>query len=152
MQALMNDSPPPTNEPVVRILLAEDNDGDIFLVRRALEKRGVPHQLTVARNGEEALQLLERAEGGPSSEAPALILLDLNLPKIDGTQVLSRIRKTNAFSATPVIVLTSSDSPKDRESALALGANVYFRKPTDLQSFMHLGEVVERVLQNRSSL
>ncbi len=145
----MNNAPQPTKEPVVRILLAEDNDGDIFLVRRALEKRGVLHQLTLARNGEEALELLERAESGPSSEAPRLILLDLNLPKIDGTQVLSRIRQTNAFSATPVIVLTSSDSPKDRESALALGANVYFRKPTDLQSFMHLGEVVEGVLEGR---
>jgi len=145
----MNDRPLPTDRPVVRILLAEDNDGDIFLVRRALEKRGVPHQLTVARNGEEALELLDRAEKSPSSEAPKLILLDLNLPKIDGAQVLSRIRKTNAFSATPVIVLTSSDSPKDRESALALGANAYFRKPTDLQSFMHLGEVVEKVLQHR---
>jgi chemotaxis family two-component system response regulator Rcp1 len=144
----MND-PPPSNEPVVRILLAEDNDGDIFLVRRALEKRGVSHQLTVARNGEEALELLERAESGPGSEAPRLILLDLNLPKIDGSKVLSRLRKTNAFSATPVIVLTSSDSPRDRESALALGANVYFRKPTDLQSFMHLGEVIEQLLQDR---
>jgi CheY-like chemotaxis protein len=147
----MNDLSPSTNQRAVRILLAEDNDGDIFLVRRALEKRGVYHQLTVARNGEEALELLERAETGPSAEAPGLILLDLNLPKIDGTQVLSRIRKTNAFSATPVIVLTSSDSPKDRESALALGANVYFRKPTDLQSFMHLGEVVEQVLQGHSA-
>lgn len=145
---MINDRPVPTDQPVVRILLAEDNDGDIFLVRRALEKKGVPHELTVARNGEEALELLDRAEKSPSSEAPELILLDLNLPKIDGAQVLSRIRKTNAFSATPVIVLTSSDSPKDRESALALGANVYFRKPTDLQSFMHLGEVVQKVLQH----
>jgi chemotaxis family two-component system response regulator Rcp1 len=148
----MNEQPSLTNAPAILILLAEDNDGDIFLVRRALEKRGVPHQLTVARNGEEALELLERAENGPSSEAPKLILLDLNLPKIDGTQVLSRLRKTSAFSGTPVIVLTSSDSPKDRESALALGANVYFRKPTDLQSFMHLGVVVETVLKDRSGV
>jgi chemotaxis family two-component system response regulator Rcp1 len=145
----MNSARQPNNQPVVRILLAEDNDGDIFLVRRALEKRGLAYQLTVARNGEEALELLERAENSPSSEAPKLILLDLNLPKIDGAQVLARIRKTNAFNSTPVIVLTSSDSPKDRESALALGANVYFRKPTDLQSFMHLGDVVDRVLQDR---
>lgn len=63
--------------------------------------------------------------------------------------MLSHIRKAHAFSGTPVIVMTSSDSPKDRESALALGANLYFRKPTDLQSFMHLGEVVQRILQDR---
>jgi chemotaxis family two-component system response regulator Rcp1 len=140
------------NDQVIRILLAEDNDGDIFLVRRALEKRGLRHELIVARNGEEALKLLERPGSAPSTEAPNLILLDLNLPKVDGAQVLSHLRKTEAFSATPVIVFTSSDSPKDRESALALGATLYFRKPTDLQSFMHLGEVVEKVLQDSAVL
>jgi chemotaxis family two-component system response regulator Rcp1 len=136
---------------IIRILLAEDNEGDVFLVRRALEKRGLKHELTLARNGEEALQLLDQAENDPKSEAPDLILLDLNLPKVDGAQVLSRIRRTGAFSGVPVIILTSSDSPKDRESALELGANLYFRKPTDLQSFMHLGEAVEIILQNRAT-
>jgi len=139
------------SEPAIRILLAEDNDGDIFLVRRALKKRGLAHELTVARTGEDALKLLDQAEQGPITEAPNLILLDLNLPKVDGIQVLSRIRNADAFSSTPIIVLTSSDSPKDRESALALGANLYFRKPTDLQSFMHLGEVVEGILQGTST-
>jgi CheY-like chemotaxis protein len=138
-------------ETMLRIFLAEDNDGDIFLVRRALQRRGLQHQLTVARNGEEALELLDQAGSGPKSEAPQLILLDLNLPKVDGTQVLSHIRKMDTFSGTPVIVLTSSDSPRDRESALALGASLYFRKPTDLQSFMHLGEVVEQMLQSSSA-
>jgi chemotaxis family two-component system response regulator Rcp1 len=131
---------------VIRILLAEDNEGDVFLVRRALDKKGLAHELTIARNGEEALRLLDQAEREPKSAAPDLILLDLNLPKIDGIQVLSRVRKVEALTATPVIVLTSSDSPKDRESAMAMGANVYFRKPTDLQSFMKLGEVVEGIL------
>ena len=136
---------------MIRILLAEDNDGDVFLVRRALEKRGLVHELTVARNGEEALNLLNHSEQGPEAEALNLILLDLNLPKIDGIQVLSRIRKAEVLRGTPVIVLTSSDSPKDRESALAMGANAYFRKPTDLVSFMQLGEVVEGILQDRST-
>jgi two-component system, chemotaxis family, response regulator Rcp1 len=134
---------------VTHILLAEDNDGDVFLVRRALEKRGVQHELTVARNGEEAIQFLDGAEKDPKYEVPDLIVLDLNLPKVDGTQVLARIRKTDSLRRTPVIVLTSSDSPKDRESAMELGANLYFRKPTDLQSFMHLGEVVERILREK---
>jgi two-component system, chemotaxis family, response regulator Rcp1 len=133
----------------VHILLAEDNDGDVFLVRRALEKQGLQHELTIARNGEEAIHILDTTGSDPESEVPDLIVLDLNLPKVDGTQVLARIRKTDSLRRTPVIVLTSSDSPKDRESVLELGANLYFRKPTDLQSFMHLGEVVERILRER---
>ena len=133
----------------IHILLAEDNDGDVFLVRRALEKQGLDHELTVARNGEEALRLLDRAGKDPDFDAPDLIVLDLNLPKVDGTQVLLRVRKSTALGAIPVIILTSSDSPKDRESALELGANMYFRKPTDLQSFMHLGEVVATMLRDR---
>ena len=129
---------------IVRILLVEDNAGDIFLVRRALEKQGLKHHLTIARNGEEAMQLLKQAENGPITDAPELVLLDLNLPKVDGGQILSHIRQTYAYAATPVIIITSSDSPADRDRALSLGANVYFRKPTDLSSFMQLGGVVEQ--------
>ena len=131
----------------VRILLAEDNDGDVYLVRRALERNGLPYTLVVARNGEEALALLRETEQGPVGAMPELILLDLNLPRIDGAQVLSHIRKSEAFKRTPVIVLTSSDSQKDRELALRLGASLYFRKPTDLTSFMMLGQVIQETAQ-----
>jgi chemotaxis family two-component system response regulator Rcp1 len=131
-----------------RILLAEDNDGDVFLVRRALEKRGLLHELVLAHNGEEALVWLDHHSGDSNGHTrPDLILLDLNLPRIDGGQLLSHIRKTDSFSRTPVIVLTSSDSPKDRQMALELGANLYFRKPTDLASFMDLGRIIEETLQ-----
>ena len=131
-----------------RILLAEDNDGDVFLVRRALEKRGLLHELVLAHNGEEALVWLDGHSGEKNGSArPDLILLDLNLPRVDGGQLLSHIRKSDAFSRIPVIVLTSSDSPRDRQMALDLGANLYFRKPTDLASFMDLGRVVEEALQ-----
>ena len=133
------------NEHKTRILLAEDNDGDVFLVRRALEKRGISHELVVAHNGEQALDWLDSTE--TMQLAPELILLDLNLPRIDGAQLLSHIRKSDRFSRTPVIVLTSSDSPKDRQMALELGANLYFRKPTDLKSFMDLGRIVEETLR-----
>jgi chemotaxis family two-component system response regulator Rcp1 len=133
----------------VKILLAEDNDGDVFLVRRALEKRGLSHELVVAHNGEEALGWLHDHAGTTNGDrAPDLILLDLNLPRVDGGQLLSHIRKTDAFSRTPVIVLTSSDSPKDRQMALELGANLYFRKPTDLPSFMDLGRIIEETLDS----
>jgi CheY-like chemotaxis protein len=132
-----------------RILLAEDNDGDVFLVRRALEKRGISHELVVAHNGEEALAWLDGHSGEVHRDStPDLILLDLNLPRIDGAQLLSHIRKSDWFSRTPVIVLTSSDSPKDRQMALELGANLYFRKPTDLKSFMDLGRIVDETLKS----
>jgi chemotaxis family two-component system response regulator Rcp1 len=131
-----------------RILLAEDNDGDVFLVRRALEKRGLPHELVLAHNGEEALVWLDHHSGERNGSArPDLILLDLNLPRVDGGQLLSHIRKSDSFARTPVIVLTSSDSPKDRQMALELGANLYFRKPTDLASFMDLGRIIEETLR-----
>jgi two-component system, chemotaxis family, response regulator Rcp1 len=136
-------------EQKIRILLAEDNDGDVFLVRRALEKRGLSHELVVSHNGEEALAWLDgHARAENNDRAPDLILLDLNLPRIDGAQLLSHIRKCDSFSSTPVIVLTSSDSPKDRQMALELGANLYFRKPTDLASFMDLGRIVEETLKS----
>ena len=128
---------------VAKIFLAEDNDGDVFLVRRALEKKGLPHELIVLNNGEEALHWLDSHSNGDS---PDLILLDLNLPRVDGGQLLSHIRKSDTFSCTPVIVLTSSDSPRDRDMAMERGANLYFRKPTDLKSFMELGRIVEETL------
>jgi DNA-binding response OmpR family regulator len=129
------------------ILLAEDNEGDVFLVRRALEKRGLAHELVVAHNGEEAMVWLNANNVNEKRHiTPHLILLDLNLPRVDGGQLLSHIRKSDTFSRTPVIVLTSSDSPKDRQMAMELGANLYFRKPTDLASFMDLGRIVEETL------
>ena len=131
-----------------RILLAEDNDGDVFLVRRALAKKGLSHELVVAHDGEEALTWLDDHSGTSNgSSAPDLIMLDLNLPRVDGAQLLSHIRKSDWFSHTPVIVLTSSDSPKDRQTAMELGANRYFRKPTDLASFMDLGRIIEETLK-----
>jgi two-component system, chemotaxis family, response regulator Rcp1 len=134
------------SERTVRILIAEDNAGDVFLIRRALDRHGLKHHLTIAKNGEEALRLLQEAQTSPSDAAPELILLDLNLPRVDGAQVLSHIRRTKAFAGIPVIVLTSSDSARDRDLALSQGANGYFRKPTDLQSFMELGRVIEETL------
>jgi CheY-like chemotaxis protein len=126
----------------LHILLVEDNAGDVFLVRRAIEKQGLKHEISVAGNGEIALQMLQDC-------APDLILLDLNLPKVTGAQVLLHLRNTTAFAKTPVIIITSSDSLSDRERAIELGANAYFRKPTDLQSFMLLGRVVEQVAAAR---
>jgi CheY-like chemotaxis protein len=128
-----------------RILLIEDSDADVFLVRRALN--GVlPYELQLARDGEAAFGFLDGWADDPAAEWPDLILLDLNLPRIDGFQVLSRIRQNPRLAAIPVIVMTSSDSPADREKMFRLGATVYFRKPTDLNAFMELGPLSARIL------
>ncbi len=133
----------------VRIFLADDNASDVFLVRRAMEQQGILHQLTVSNNGEEALRLLKHAES--DSNLPQLILLDLHLPKVTGAEILSYIRRTPAYRATLVIVLTASDTPQDRESVHAMGAS-YFRKPSDLRSFMELGQVIDDMLKGSASL
>ncbi len=136
-------------EKQVRIILAEDNPGDVFLVRRALEKKGIAHELIVACNGEEAMVLLRRAGNG--ADAPQLIMLDLNLPKLDGNQILFRIRHMPAFDRTPVIVLTSADTRANRDRAFALGANAFFSKPTDLASLAQLAEGVEKTLNEAAA-
>jgi len=132
-------------QPSIRILLAEDNDGDIFLVRRALDKHIGPYQLLLAKDGEEALQVLERTDADEGA-SPDFVILDLNLPRHSGIEILKRLRNVPRYAAAPVIIFTSSDSPQDRIEALRLGANRYFQKPTDLAGFMKLGEMVKEIL------
>jgi two-component system, chemotaxis family, response regulator Rcp1 len=127
----------------IRILLAEDNPGDAFLVQQALSSRKLNYTLRTAADGELALKLLEDAEAGQSTFD--LLLLDLNLPKVPGERILERVRQSEHLKPLPVIVVTSSDSPKDRARVAALGANRYFRKPSDLRAFLTLGGVVEEV-------
>jgi len=128
-----------------RIFLAEDNPGDVFLVRRALDFHRVNYELSLAKNGEEALSLVRKAEEGDS--VFDLMLVDLNLPRYDGGQIVAAARSSQALGKTPIILLTSSDSPHDRTRLTELGANLYFRKPTDLNSFMEVGVLVRNVMQ-----
>jgi CheY-like chemotaxis protein len=134
------------NEP--QIFLVEDNSCDVFLVRRALEDRNLSCQLKVAQHGEEAMRQLKRMQAEPAGESPALILLDLNLPRVDGVQLLSYIRRNSFFDSVPVIVMTSSQSSRDRDSCLSLGANQYFEKPSDLHGYLKSGSVVAATLHS----
>ena len=127
-----------------RIILVEDNPGDVFLVRRALDVHRIDCELSVAKDGEEALSLVRQAEDGAFSVD--LLLVDLNLPRYDGGQIVAAARSSKALVNTPIILLTSSDSPYDRGRLTELGANRYFRKPTDLTSFMAVGELVKEVM------
>src|SRR5580693_3648662 len=107
-----------------RILLAEDNPADVYLIRIALEEHGVDLPLQVAANGEEVLQILDQQQALPESDL-VLIILDLNLPRHDGIEILQRLRETDRLAGVPVVVLTSSDSPRDRVVASQLGAARY---------------------------
>jgi CheY-like chemotaxis protein len=132
------------------ILLAEDNPADIYLIRRALAENNVSCRLQVVLDGNEALSLL-RAEGKfAGAVKPHLILLDLNLPRHDGMEVLQHVRQDRQLAAVPVIVFTSSDSPADRLSATHLGVNHFIKKSSLLDEFMAVGAVIREVLTSPS--
>jgi CheY-like chemotaxis protein len=133
-----------------RILLAEDNRGDVFLVQESLREHQIKHELYVVRDGEEALDYLGRTGRPDELPFPDLILLDLNLPKVDGSTVLSELRQNPESARVPVIVVTSSDSAKDRERMAQLGISYYFRKPTEYEAYMQLGSIVKEVLEQHT--
>ena len=128
------------------ILLVEDNPSDIGLTRRALTKSRVVNELVVVQDGQEALDYLFRVsttEDQNSLRLPALVLLDIKLPKVDGMEVLRRIRANKRTRRLPVVMLTSSLEEEDIATSYDLGANSYIRKPVDFVQFaeaiQHLG-------------
>ena len=114
----------------IEVLLVEDNPSDVELTLRALQKRNLANRVVVARDGVEALQLLERAEAPPK-----VVLLDLKLPKLNGLEVLRRMKSDDRTKRIPVVVLTSSHEEPDVEETYRLGVNSYIVKPVDFESF-----------------
>jgi len=127
------------------ILVAEDNPADVYLIRAALEEHGIDLPLLVAADGLEVLQIMCRLEGVDDTQLN-LIILDLNLPRHDGIEILQRLRGSERLAHIPVVVLTSSDSPRDRILASELGAASYLRKPSSLEQFLGLGAVFKELL------
>lgn len=117
------------------ILLVEDNEDDIELTRRALAKNNLTNPLVVARNGQEALDALLGDGTVEPMDPPAMVLLDLQLPKVDGIEVLRRLRKDDRTRLLPIIILTSSSEDRDLVQGYANGANSYVRKPVDFVQF-----------------
>jgi chemotaxis family two-component system response regulator Rcp1 len=130
-----------------RILIAEDNKADVYLIEEALRRHGFIYQLETADNGEDMLRMIAKIDQDSSQQCPDLFLVDLNLPRRPGDEVLARIRQSLRCSHVPVIVITSSDSPQDRARARELGASFYFRKPPDLERFMAIGRIVGEFLE-----
>lgn len=122
------------------ILLVEDNPDDEALTLHALENNKIGNKVFVARNGQEALDYVFCSgshAGRDAEDLPAVVLLDLKLPKIDGLEVLRRIRADDRTRLLPVVLLTSSNEEEDRLKGYSLGANSYVRKPVDFDAFMH---------------
>ena len=120
----------------MHIFLAEDNPADVYLLREALNTTGKRAVLHVANDGEEAIRFIEQCGAPSGTPLPDLVILDLNLPKNDGADLLRTIRTKQLFAPVPVVILTSSDSPRDRTLAERLGADAYFTKPSDLDAFL----------------
>ncbi len=121
------------------VLLVEDNDDDIELTLRSFQKQTFANQIVVARNGQEALDYLFEREGVSDRPGPpALILLDLKLPKIDGLEVLRKIRNHAATRYIPVVVLSTSSQSTDKFQSYGNGANSYIRKPMDYDQFLEI--------------
>jgi CheY-like chemotaxis protein len=128
------------------ILLAEDNPADASLIRRALQEHGVRGELMVISDGEMSMQFVHALDS-LSIPCPNLAILDLNLPKRSGKEVLEAMRQSERCNHIPAIVLSSSEMRQDKMDADRLGANRYIRKPLRLEEFLKLGEVFKQEMR-----
>jgi CheY-like chemotaxis protein len=129
------------------ILLVEDNPADVKITQRALRESATSVDLIVVRDGQEAVEYLLRQGAQADNQdwrIPDLILLDLNLPRLTGIQVLERIRATPGLRSTPVVVLTTSRRHEDVDQVYEAGANTYIEKPQDFNRFVQVLETIQR--------
>jgi len=127
----------------IEILLVEDNPGDVRLTLEAFKEGGVPNHFTVMNDGVEALAYLRQQGRYENSERPDLILLDLNLPKKDGREVLAEIKADQHLMKIPVVILTTSAAQEDIARAYGAHANCYITKPVDLNRFLRVVQSIE---------
>ena len=120
----------------ISILMVEDNEGDIVLTVQALKEAKINNEINVVRDGEAAIQYLHKEGQYTDSETPDLILLDINLPKMNGLEVLEELKREELLKAIPVVILTTSDSEKDVFESYQNHANCYITKPVNFENFM----------------
>ncbi|MFN7999040.1 MAG: response regulator [Bryobacteraceae bacterium] len=131
----------------VRVLVIEDNPADVELLRLALNSAQIDCELTVLEDGAEALAFIRQVGAGSQEGSPDLTVLDLNLPKRDGVEVLQAIRATGAFAGAPVAVLSSSASPRERARIEQFNIGRYITKPANLDEFLNIGFVLKQLLR-----
>jgi CheY-like chemotaxis protein len=129
----------------VSILLAEDNPADIGLIRMALEEHGVEGELIVIADGEKAIEFIQAIEN-EAAACPDLAIIDLNLPKQTGREVLKRMRLSERCRSIPAVILSSSDTDQDKAGAIRAGADRYIRKPSRLEEFLRLGAIFKSII------
>ena len=127
----------------VEILLVEDNPGDVRLTREALRDSKMRNRLSVVEDGVEAMRFLRREEEYTDAPRPDIVLLDLNLPRKDGREVLADMKNDPHLRRIPVVVLTTSDDERDIIKSYDLHANCYITKPVDLQRFVEIVKTIE---------
>jgi CheY-like chemotaxis protein len=135
----------------LNVLMVEDNLADALLVREALRAEKLPVEVYAAVDGEQAISFIEKAEDGGGAPTPDMVILDINLPRVDGFEVLRRIRSSARFEKLPVMVVTSSDSPGDRSESARI-ANAYFRKCPDYDEFLKIGPAIRAMLEKNNLL
>ena len=133
------------------ILIIEDNKPDVFLMQEALTVAGIDSVVHVVHDGAAAIHFIDSTDNDDHAPCPDVVLLDLNLPKASGGEVLRRMRASRRFRGTPVVIVTSSNSDKDRALLSELGANEFFQKAASYAEFMKLGSLVKELLNESES-
>jgi two-component system, chemotaxis family, response regulator Rcp1 len=134
----------------LEVLLVEDSRGDVLLVQEALHAYAIPHRIHLVIDGEQALDYFRRMGKSGAPPYPDVVLLDLNLPKIEGSEVLRVLRSYPECARTPAIIVSSSVSPDVREKVDTLHVDGYFRKPAELAAYLELGAMVKQVVDRAS--
>ncbi|MCI5060177.1 MAG: response regulator [Alphaproteobacteria bacterium] len=132
----------PKHEPI-KILLVEDNEGDVMLTKLAFEKADIPVDIIVTQNGIEAMEYLRREGKFTNALTPDIVLLDLNMPKMSGKEVLKEIKEDPELKVIPVIILTSSEAHMDVLNSYRYYANAYIIKPVTVESFIDVAQTIE---------
>lgn len=129
------------------ILVVEDNKADVYLIREALKAANLNADVHVLQDGEEAVRYFERVDADESLVSPTVVILDINLPRRHGGEVLQQLRRSRRCADALVVVVTSSDSNRDREEMASIGVNAYSRKPSEFDAFLSLGNTIKSLLQ-----
>jgi two-component system, chemotaxis family, response regulator Rcp1 len=128
------------------IILAEDNPADIFLVKESFKQHGISCTLDVVNDGEDAMRVIDRFDGDVDAPRVAAIVLDLNLPKCGGDEIIRRLRRSEKLVSVPVVIMTSSEAPRDKALVNEIESGCYFRKSASLEEFLKLGGVVKAMM------